>query len=106
MMNELEILQKIKVNNATSYNAINLRTKQLGMFNNFMMVAIEEGKRDVLDDVFTMIESLITVDAQLQHQGWKIEHKGKTYHSLTEALRERLDEMREKHLNTQTQTKR
>jgi len=100
MMNELEILQKIKVNNATSYNAINLRTKQLGMFNNFMMVAIEEGKRDVLDDVFTMIESLITVD------GWKIEHKGKTYHSLTEALRERLDEMREKHLNTQTQTKR
>ena len=50
-MNEEELLEKIKVNNGNGFNAIKLRANQVGMFNNFMMVAIEEAKKEVFDNV-------------------------------------------------------
>ena len=50
-MKEDELLEKIKVNNAQGFNEINLKPKQVGMFNNFMMVAIEEAKKEVFDDI-------------------------------------------------------
>jgi len=53
---EEELLKKIKIENVNGYNAINLRPNQVGMFNNFMMVAIEEAKKEVFDDIDKFFE--------------------------------------------------
>ena len=59
-----------------------------------------KGKKEVFRDISLLIQRLTTVDAQLQHQKFKIkrESDGKVYHSLTRALLEDLDDVRKKHL--------
>lgn len=46
MTNEEEILDRIKKDNAISFNEIKLKHKQVGLFNNFMMLAIELTRLD------------------------------------------------------------
>ncbi len=69
-MKEDELLEKIKVNNAISFNEIKLRPNQVGMFNNFMMVAIEEAKKEVFDDLNKLTVSFVK-DSKTNKIIWK-----------------------------------
>lgn len=72
--------------------------KSMDILEKSFKIARLKAKKEVFDDIFKLIESLITVDAQLQHTGLKIDYNGKKYSSLTQALLERLDWIKKRHL--------
>ena len=69
-------------------------------FKNFELKdLIKEAKKEVFDDMHSLIESLTTVDAQLQYQKFKIKRKdGKVFSSLTNALLEDFYKIKKQHL--------